>query len=488
MFVQRNRKATPADVDLRGQFAGEYKMLRRIGAGGFGAVYEAEHPILRRKAAVKVLHLSRTVDESAVRRFISEAQTATQIRHRHIVDIFSFGTLPSGQQFYVMDLLDGVALDRYLAEQHALPPEVAIPLLRPIAEALDALHARGIVHRDVKPPNIFLAWEPSGEVVPKLLDFGLVKLLSDTGAHTASGVPMGTPYYMSPEQCRGEKIDARADVYSFGIICHELMSGSPPFAGDTPAAVLVAHLVQAPPPLSGLDPKLPAALDAPILRMLAKSPADRYESVGAACADLERVAQEAGVGIPPGFLHLPRPEPAKEARDSWFTAATGGQSGARPTNLGAKSRRSVWLVGAALGAIGIGVGVLAFRPEPQPEPALAPAATGSPSAAAALPPPTNAPSVLPVASAVTRVALTLRGAPPTASVMLGDEELGKATEPIWLPFGKEPLALRVVAPGYEPKALSVVPTTSTELDVTLNRAGRAPAKRKSTPGDLENPF
>jgi len=488
MPALRSRKATPVDPDLRGQLAGEYKMLRRIGAGGFGAVYEAEHPILKRKAAVKVLHLSRTVDESAVRRFISEAQTATQIRHRHIVDIFSFGTLPSGQHFYVMDLLDGVPLDRYLTERHVLVPEVALPLLRPIAEALDALHARGIVHRDVKPANIFLAWEGHEEVIPKLLDFGLVKLLSDTQAQTASGVPMGTPYYMSPEQCRGEKIDGRADVYSFGIICHELLSGTPPFTGDTPAAVLVAHLVQTPPPLSEVNSALPVALDAPIKRMLAKNAADRHETVGAACADLERAAREAGLVIPEGFIHLPRPTPAVPSRDSWFTAQAGVQSGARATRLGTVSRYLPWAVGSTLALVGVAAGVLLFGPtHPPAVPATASVSASAPRESA----PTTSQGSDPAPSAseavAARVPLTLRGAPPGASVLLGADELGKASEPLWLPLGSEPLSIRVVAPGYEPKTLSVVPSGAADISVTLSKAARA-GKHSKVPGDLENPF
>jgi eukaryotic-like serine/threonine-protein kinase len=486
-MVARVRKAAGED-DLRGQFAGEYKMLRRVGAGGFGAVYEAEHPILKRKAAVKVLHASRTLDESAVRRFISEAQTATQLRHRHIVDIFSFGKLPSGQHFYVMDLLDGVALDRYLAERRELAPEIALPILRSVAEALDALHARGVVHRDVKPPNIFLAWESSGEVIPKLLDFGLVKLLSDAQVHTASGVPMGTPYYMSPEQCRGEKIDARADVYSLGVICHELLSGRPPFTADTPAAVLVAHLVQPPPRLSEVT-TLPPSLDEPILHMLAKDAAARTPSAGAAVAELERAARGAGFQIPAGFLHLPRPSTPPSERDSWVSEEAGGQSGRRLTRVGAA--RSGWLfpLGGALVLGGLVSAALLFKREPSAAPAAAVSAAAQAPSALATPSgePAPATSASAPAPAAARVALTLLGAPPGASVFLGDEELGKAPGPLWLPAGKEPLALRVTASGYEAKTIKVVPEAAAELKVTLTKAARGASKR-SAPGDLENPF
>jgi serine/threonine-protein kinase len=184
--------------------AGEYRLLRKLGEGGFGAVYEAEHPLLRRRAAVKVLHQVAGMDSDGVLRFISEAQAANHIRSRHIVDVFSFGKLPNGRHFYVMDLLVGEPLDKFLRREKRCDIETTLQLLRPIAEALDAAHAAGVVHRDLKPQNLFLAWEPSGETVPKLLDFGMAKLLSESAVHTVSGVPIGTPLYMSPEQARGE--------------------------------------------------------------------------------------------------------------------------------------------------------------------------------------------------------------------------------------------------------------------------------------------
>src|ERR1700742_523785 len=256
MLAAKKGEIRQAGTELIGQLAGEYRIVRKLGSGGFGTVYEAEHPLLKRRAAGKVLHADPLVDTVAVERFIEEARSASQIRHRHIVDIFSFGTLPNGHYFYVMDLLEGAPLDRYLHEQGRLSRELALPLLRTVASAIDALHAAAIVHRDLKPANIFLAWESSGEVVPKLLDFGLVKLLSTPTVHSISGVPMGTPFYMSPEQCRGEAVDARADVYSFGVICHELLTGKPPFTGEGTTAVLLAHVTQPPPRMSASVPEL----------------------------------------------------------------------------------------------------------------------------------------------------------------------------------------------------------------------------------------
>jgi serine/threonine-protein kinase len=289
--------------------AGEYRLLRKLGEGGFGAVYEAEHPLLKRRAAVKVLHRVADKDSDAVLRFISEAQAVNQIRNRHIIDVFSFGKLTDGRHFYVMDLLDGAPLDRWLKQQGRVEVTVALQLLTPIAEALDLAHAAGIVHRDLKPQNIFLAWDQNGETVPKLLDFGMAKLLGESPVHTVSGTPIGTPLYMSPEQARGEKVDHRSDVYALGVLCHEMLTGHLPFVGDTTVAVLMAHIIQTAPRASEVCPELSPLFDAPLLRMLDKKPEERPASAGEAIKALRLAAQEAGFEVPSGPLRLPRPEP-----------------------------------------------------------------------------------------------------------------------------------------------------------------------------------
>jgi serine/threonine-protein kinase len=437
-------RKTPTEGELYGEMAGEYRIVRKLGTGGFGTVYEAEHPVLKRKAAVKVLHVNRSVDANAVTRFVAEAQSANQIRHRHIVDIFSFGVLKGGRHFYVMDLLDGAPLDRYLKENKKLAPEVMLPVLRPIADALDALHGAGIVHRDVKPANIFLAWESSDEVVPKLLDFGLVKLLQDSPIHTASGVPMGTPYYMSPEQCRGEKIDARADVYAFGVICYELLTGSPPFIGDSASAVLVAHVVATPSPPSERAPELTAELDAPVLAMLAKDPAARPASVGEAFRALEQAAVRAGFDVPNGLPRLPRPSKPPEvgADPEWSTARpTGKRPGHDGASLEGGARlhdSAVTWVAIALLAASAALGVWFFT--------RGKAAVES----------EQAPSAAAVASAAPRPESTATAPAATSAV---------------------------TAPGSAAGSASA--TTSASTPVVPTR--RAP-KRQATPADLEDPF
>jgi serine/threonine protein kinase len=290
--------------------AGEYRLLRKLGEGGFGAVYEAEHPLLKRRAAVKVLHRVADKDSDAVLRFISEAQAVNQIRNRHIIDVFSFGQLTDGRHFYVMDLLDGEPLDRWLKHEGRLEVATALQLLTPIAGALDLAHNAGIVHRDLKPQNIFLAWDPNGDTVPKLLDFGMAKLLGESPVHTVSGTPIGTPLYMSPEQARGEKVDHRSDVYALGVLCYEMLTGQLPFVGDTTVAVLMAHIIQTPARPSEACAEVSPLLDAPLLRMLDKNPMQRPASAGEAISDLRRAALEAGCVLVEEPLRLPRPAPS----------------------------------------------------------------------------------------------------------------------------------------------------------------------------------
>ncbi|HYP87113.1 MAG TPA: protein kinase [Polyangiaceae bacterium] len=379
--------------------AGEYRLLRKLGEGGFGAVYEAEHPLLKRRAAVKVLHRVADKDSDAVLRFISEAQAVNQIRNRHIIDVFSFGQLSDGRHFYVMDLLDGEPLDRWLKYEGRIDAATALKLLTPIAGALDLAHGAGIVHRDLKPQNIFLAWDTSGDTVPKLLDFGMAKLLGDSPVHTVSGTPIGTPLYMSPEQARGEKVDQRSDVYSLGVLCHEMLTGQLPFLGDTTVAVLMAHIIQAPPKGSETCAEVSPLLDAPLLRMLDKDPTARPASAGEAIQALRRAAIEAGVEIDDAPLHLVRHEPAVSGEtprgepdtllddsDEVLSAAAAASAGSAP--------RPLWPFGLGLLVLGGLLGFVVLR-----GPAEAPPAEAVPRVAAQAPSVVAVPAVSPLPSA-----------------------------------------------------------------------------------------
>jgi serine/threonine-protein kinase len=506
---------TPSDVI--GRMAGEYRLLKKLGEGGFGAVYEAEHPVLRRRAAVKVLHQASGMDSDAVLRFISEAQAANHIRSRHIVDVFSFGRLPNGRHFYVMDLLDGDPLDRFLRREKRCDVPTTLQLLRPIAEALDAAHAAGVVHRDLKPQNIFLAWEASGETVPKLLDFGMAKLLGDSSVHTVSGVPMGTPLYMSPEQARGEKVDGRSDVYALGVLCHEMLTGHVPFTGESPLAVLVSHLTVAPPRASEVCPELSPELDAPILHMLHKEADGRPATAGDALLELVNAAERAGHVIPTGMPHLPQPPSAlgpvpfsvhpPSEKGSLEESGSGSnverdamltQTDRAPTHAGRAGKRGKpsvsWsLLGlvVVLGVAALYVGRSAMKSATSLESnpvSSAPTSLAPNLEAVALPALQAEPQVTASPDLPASIELLVRGAPRGARVALGDAVLGDASGPVSLPFGKTPLALTVTAPGHEPQTFSVTPDRNIESEVKLKRRPARPKAAGSIPSDLESPF
>lgn len=430
--------------------AGEYRLLRKLGEGGFGAVYEAEHPLLKRKAAVKVLHRVADRDSDAVLRFISEAQAVNQIRNRHIIDVFSFGKLNDGRHFYVMDLLDGEPLDRWLKRHGRLDLDTALHLLTPIAGALDLAHAAGIVHRDLKPQNIFLAWDSSGDTVPKLLDFGMAKLLGDSPVHTVSGTPIGTPLYMSPEQARGERVDRRSDVYALGVLAFEMLTGQLPFVGETTVAVLMAHIIQAAPHASEVCAELSPLLDAPLLAMLDKDPEKRPASAGEAVAALRRAALDSGACLSDAGLRLPKPEtplpsdsPRSGEPDTLLDdMSPSGRDAVQAASSGGNTR-PLWPFALGLLSLGALLGFAVLRPK---EPARA---TAAPSA--------TPPAVSVEASVPSSVAPSLSVAPAPSVVPSAS-----------------------VAPSSVPAAQR--PTDS----------GKAKAPRAATPAriptDLENPF
>ncbi|XXT22821.1 serine/threonine-protein kinase [Sorangium sp. So ce429] len=295
-----------ADPDLApGTPVGEYRIEAKIGVGGFGTVYRAMHPVIGKAAAIKVLSRQCSANPQLVSRFVAEARAVNQIRHRNIIDIFSFGALEDGRHYYVMELLEGMTLDAYRRKRGRLPPAEALPILVKIARALDAAHAAGIAHRDLKPENVFLVFDEDGAIFPKLLDFGIAKLLgeSSTTAHkTRTGHLIGTPLYMSPEQCRGRNVDHRTDVYSFGILAHELLAGAPPFDGESAFDLLIKHTSEPAPPVSSVTTHLSPALDAPLLRMLEKDPESRPASLLEATAALVEAARGAGYDVPTGLL------------------------------------------------------------------------------------------------------------------------------------------------------------------------------------------
>jgi serine/threonine protein kinase len=271
-----------------GHTVGNYTITGKLGEGGMGAVYLAEHPLIGRKAALKVIHPQHAQNAEVVARFVNEAAAISRIGHEHIVEVTDLGRTPAGDLYIIMEYLEGQTLSQLLARSAPLPSGSALTIGAQVADALSASHEHGFIHRDVKPDNVFLVQrghDPTSPPFVKVLDFGLAKLLhADASAppDARAGVVMGTPYYMSPEQCRaGGQIDQRADVYALGVVLFEMLTGKLPFGGDASGEVLLKQVSMRPPSARSIVPDLPEELDAILLRALAKNPDHRFSTMAA---------------------------------------------------------------------------------------------------------------------------------------------------------------------------------------------------------------
>jgi eukaryotic-like serine/threonine-protein kinase len=284
---------------------GRYRLVRRIASGGMGEVWEADDTVLGRRVALKVLVEELAADDRATRRFVREARATARLTHPNVARVYDFGR-DGGAPFLVMELLEGETLAGRLAGG-PLPPAEAARTAAAVADALDAAHQRGIVHRDVKPANVMLA--PGGEV--KVMDFGIAAAADETHSTTGSGL-YATVAYVSPERVAGEPATPASDVYSLGAVLYELLCGRPPFSGGTPALVARAHLHDRPVPVRQLAPWVPARLAEAAEAALAKDPAARPSSAAAFAARLRAAADLPPQSPDPGperTRALPDPDP-----------------------------------------------------------------------------------------------------------------------------------------------------------------------------------
>jgi serine/threonine-protein kinase len=284
--------STDRSEQLIGERFGSFRALRELGRGGMGIVLLAEHTLIPKRVAIKVLHHHLAEEPELVSRFLSEARTMSLVQHENIVSVYDLDTR-HGRPYFVMEYLEGESLATFARQP--LSPTVAVELLGQVCDALGAAHARGIVHRDLKPANLFLVSGPGGSRRVKLLDFGIAKRLERLEGETPTrvGVIMGTPEFMAPEQCGGREVDARTDLYAVGVLGYLLLTGRTPFVSENAAEVLVAHLQSTPRPPHEVRPGIPAALSQVLMRALAKRPEDRYASA----AEL-RTALEAAMAQP----------------------------------------------------------------------------------------------------------------------------------------------------------------------------------------------
>ncbi|MCC6524363.1 MAG: protein kinase [Polyangiaceae bacterium] len=521
-----------------GRMVGEYRIERRLGQGGFGTVYAAVHPVIGKTAAIKVLGRAFSSSPQMVSRFISEARAANKIRSANIIDIFGFGALDDGRHYYIMELCEGLTLEQRLRDFGPLAPPLAVTVLRGVARALDAAHEAGIVHRDLKPDNVFITFDDDGKPAVKLLDFGIAKLLGDdaTVSHkTRTGAPVGTPHYMSPEQVNGLPVDRRSDIYALGVMSFEALTGELPFRGTSLLQLMTQHTSTPPPPASERRPALGTAFDAPLAHMLAKDPADRPATAGAAIGAVADAARAAGLELDlarpvppeerrprtritpasadagdaetdisnaPTALHAPHAQTPEPHRESGV-ANVETRASAAPTRPERKGRQIAAFAGALL-LLGAAFAYLlsgsprsetaeatarrvatapardqtAAAPRPPTGAPSAEATPPAPSASAAVPEPSATASI----SASADVSLELTGAPRGANVELDGRELGTAPGPFRGPRDGTRHHLVVRAAGFAPFARDLVFDADQRLAAPL-----APLPRVARSTDYQEP-
>ena len=328
--------------------ADRYLVLALLGEGGMGRVYLGEHVKMNRQCAIKVMSPTLVNDNESLQRFAREASNAARILHPNVAAVFDYGE--SDKIIYlVMEYVDGESLSTILAREGTLEPRRAIEIARQIADGLHAAHELGIVHRDLKPDNVIIAHSRSGREIPKVVDFGIAKALTEApqDALTRSGLVIGTPEYMSPEQLLGDPVDARADIYSLGCILYQMLTGTPAFSADTREQMIRRRLHEPPPHLREILPELPSRLDTLIVHMLARSPADRLASAAEARDQLDPAL--AMGGWDPRVITAPSLSPGSSAA----VASAASDPLLRPTMPLPRQKLSVRRIGAGV-AVGIG--------------------------------------------------------------------------------------------------------------------------------------
>jgi len=297
--------ATPPKASESPQYAlaGEYIFKRLIASGGHGSVYEAEHRILGRRAAVKVLHSHLADQGEMLQRFVREARIVNQIHHPNVVDVYDFGMMPDGSPYFVMELLEGRTLSQLIHERGRMSAERALAYLEPVCAALEAAHRAGIVHRDLKASNVMVV-EDKEQPRVKLLDFGIAKVMQPQGGQeglTLAGQRLGTAFAMAPEQLRGSTISPATDIYALGVLLFQLVTAQYPFQSRDRLELERLHL-EAPPPRASAIAPVPPAVDAVVLRCLEKEAEQRFPNTEAFLTALREAVAAPGAVPPTGQL------------------------------------------------------------------------------------------------------------------------------------------------------------------------------------------
>jgi len=413
LSTERELAVRPGDV-----VDGKFRIERLIGTGGMGAVVAAMHLELHQRVALKFVDARLGGNEHAIRRFLREARAAARLKGEHVGRVFDVGRLPNGAPFLVMEYLEGQDLESVLDRDGPLPVADAIEYALQVCQALGEAHLAGVIHRDIKPGNLFLTHHADGRALIKVLDFGISKVREDESVlQTARSVLLGSPAYMSPEQIRTVRdIDARSDLWSVGVVLYQLLTGELPFWGRNPSELILRIMEDEPRSVHQLRPSVPVGVDAAVRKCLAKSPDDRFATAAELSAALIPFAPARARAAAALISRVRR---ASEGEAIWESTPVEETRPELPTPLPLpaprpRRRTAAWIAGAAV-AMGLGAAgeLLLDRsdppaperpapppaaptpPPPEPEPTPTPAPAAAPAPASAPPAPSAPPAAEP---------------------------------------------------------------------------------------------
>ncbi len=504
-----DKPAAPSREDYLGKtLAGRYRILARLGEGGMGVVYLAEHILIEKKVAVKILSGDFARKKDLVERFAREAKAASLIGHENIINITDFGETPSGSAFIAMEFLDGRDLARHVRADGPMAIPRVVRIIGQVCRGLAAAHEKGIIHRDLKPENIFLVEREGRRDFVKILDFGLAKvsLLAEGQRLTHTGMIFGTPGYMAPEQARGEKTDHRADVYAVGCVLYELLTGESPFAGDSFLELVRKQLEEEPaaPSVRAPSANLPPALDAVVMKALAKNRDARFQTMKELALALCAATDQDPKIIWGQKDELARTEP-EAIRPSDLSRS-------EAKALGVPRRRALFLAAATAAAVAAAGMTLVWRSDrahrdaPKIIGATSAAAnsnTANSNAANSNTANSNAANSNAANSAQNELAnplgqnatnpgnganpaapmsrILIRSTPSDADVMRGPERLGHTPLSLMLAPATAPFSVQIERKGYKEQPLTIEPDKDREYVITLPAHAARPAATAPQP-------